>query len=108
MTLNSVRPTTYFPAGRRRLIAVFSGLVVALGMLVAAPAPTGAETTPWSTAPKRLDVANAPATVTGIRVGSHPTYDRVVIDMRGPLPGYFVRYVRQFAYDPSGRLVDLR
>jgi hypothetical protein len=45
--------------------------------------------------------------VTGIRVGRHAHFDRVVVDLAGSAPGYRVRYVRTLRKDPSGKVADL-
>jgi hypothetical protein len=45
--------------------------------------------------------------VTGIRVGRHAHFDRVVIDLAGSAPGYRVRYVRTLHKDPSGNVANL-
>lgn len=62
----------------------------------------------WSTSAHR--VARRPASaplVTGIRVGHHRGFDRVVLDLTGRAPGYTVRYVRTLTRDPSGLPVEL-
>jgi hypothetical protein len=42
-----------------------------------------------------------------VRVGRHAAYDRVVLDISGPAPGYRVGYVRRLVYDGSGAPVPL-
>lgn len=62
----------------------------------------------WSTAPR--SVTRTPATapeVTGIRVGRHLHFDRIVVDLHGSAPSYAVRYVRTLHRDPSGTIVNL-
>ena len=53
----------------------------------------------------------APATpvITGIRAAAHPecSYDRLVLDISGPLPSFEVSYVPQVTADPSGRPIAL-
>lgn len=46
--------------------------------------------------------------VTGIRSGRHTCYDRLVVDIAGPRPGYRVDYVAQVHRDGSGEIVPLR
>jgi hypothetical protein len=47
-------------------------------------------------------------TVTGVRVGRHPTYDRVVFDIDNPVAGSIrVRYVDVVRQDGSGAPVSL-
>jgi pimeloyl-ACP methyl ester carboxylesterase len=45
--------------------------------------------------------------VVGLRFAAHRTFDRVVIDLRGPLPDYRTGYARRFSYDGSGRPVPI-
>jgi hypothetical protein len=62
----------------------------------------------WSK--KARSVTRSPATapeVTGIRVGRHAHFDRIVIDLDGAAPGYTVRYVRTLHRDPSDKVVNL-
>ncbi len=42
-----------------------------------------------------------------VRAGRHTCYDRLVLEFRGPVDGYTVRYVRQVVEDGSGRPVPL-
>lgn len=62
----------------------------------------------WSTA--ALDVTHQPnqvPLVTGLRVGEHQTYDRVVIDLDGPMTSYHVEYVSHFVADGSGARIPV-
>ncbi|MDA0632981.1 hypothetical protein OUY22_06080 [Nonomuraea sp. MCN248] len=77
-------------------------------------APTGGSPTatpvpsPTGTAPLQVERDGIePATVTGVRIGRHPAYDRVVVDLDGDVPGYTVRWVRELEQDGSGRPIDL-
>jgi hypothetical protein len=47
--------------------------------------------------------------VTAIRTAAHPEcgYDRVVLDITGPVPGYSVRYASPVTADPSGRTITV-
>ncbi|MEU4744771.1 hypothetical protein AB0G02_30505 [Actinosynnema sp. NPDC023658] len=45
--------------------------------------------------------------LTGIRTGRHADFDRVVLDLAGPRPEFFVRSVAQLHYDGSGLPVPL-
>jgi hypothetical protein len=47
--------------------------------------------------------------VTAVRVAQHPQcgYDRVVLDIHGPIPGYSVRYVDHVIADPSGKTITM-
>jgi hypothetical protein len=46
--------------------------------------------------------------LTNVRAGRHTCFDRLVIDLTGPAPGYDVRYVSNVYADGSGALVPLR
>jgi hypothetical protein len=73
----------------------------------AAQAPT-VHAHDWSTQPR--SVTRSPATapeVTGIRVGHHAKFDRIVVDLDGKAPGYSVRYVKNVHRDPSGKIAKL-
>jgi hypothetical protein len=62
----------------------------------------------WSKKPR--SVTRSPATapeVTGIRVGRHAHFDRIVVDLDGAAPGYSVRYVKTLHRDPSDKTVNL-
>lgn len=47
-------------------------------------------------------------TVTGARFGKHKGFDRVVIDLKGDLPGYTARWVPKLVQDGSGDPVDVK
>jgi hypothetical protein len=74
------------------------------------PAASGSVVSPhdWSTAPRSVSRTPTPAPeVTGIRVGRHAHFDRIVIDLHGSAPSYRVRYVRTLHRDASGKVVNL-
>ncbi len=49
-----------------------------------------------------------PAIVTAVRFAAHETYDRLVIDLEGDIPGYNVKWVDEFLQDGSGKPIDVR
>jgi peptidoglycan/xylan/chitin deacetylase (PgdA/CDA1 family) len=72
----------------------------------------GCDRTAWRSAP--ISVSHDPKVppvpvVTGIRTASHPEcrYDRLVLDVAGPLPGYQIRSVSEVIGDPSGQPVPV-
>ncbi len=74
---------------------------------VAEASPTASQPV-WSSRP--VTVRRSPATqprLVAVRAAHHATYDRVVFEFSGPLPGYTVRYVPQVVQDGSGRPVPL-
>ncbi|MET8648549.1 AMIN-like domain-containing (lipo)protein [Nocardia aurea] len=69
---------------------------------VPAPAPADAQ-------PKRGEPSSgAGLTVTGIRIGSQPGFDRVVYDLGGTgSPGWIVQYTDRAVQDGSGNQIDV-
>ncbi|MFG1707252.1 hypothetical protein ACFLIM_29050 [Nonomuraea sp. M3C6] len=49
-----------------------------------------------------------PAVVTAVRYDAHDTYDRLVVDLAGDMPGYNVKWVDNLVQDGSGRPIDVR
>ncbi|QFZ22701.1 AMIN-like domain-containing (lipo)protein [Saccharothrix syringae] len=45
--------------------------------------------------------------LTNVRTGQHAGFDRVVLDLNGPRPEFFIRCVDQLIADPSGNPVNL-
>ncbi|MBN6057359.1 hypothetical protein JYK22_35875 [Nonomuraea sp. RK-328] len=63
---------------------------------------------PTSTAPVRVERDRGePVFVTGVRAGRHEGFDRVVVDLKGGMPGYTVRWVDELEQDGSGKPLDL-
>jgi hypothetical protein len=62
-----------------------------------------------STRPKVAKATNTEtALLTNVRIGRHPSFDRVVFEFRNTLPGYDVRYVRRpVQQDASGLAVKV-
>jgi hypothetical protein len=91
----------------RLLTAVVTSLA-ALTTTAVVAAPSQARPT-WDTGPVVVtrDVSPKPKVV-NLRVGEHANFDRIVIDLKGKVPGYRARYVRQLTYDGSGEPVPLR
>ncbi|MFJ2031491.1 hypothetical protein [Streptosporangium sp. NPDC087985] len=90
----------------------------------ASPSVTAAPTPPVSspdaspraglkppTSTKEVEVRRAvgePPTVIGARFAEHEGFDRVVIDLKGEMPGYSVRWVSQLVQDGSGDPIDAK
>jgi len=47
----------------------------------------------WGSLPKTSDAPLSNALLTSVRTGRHACYDRIVIDVQGPVGGYEVNYV---------------
>lgn len=64
---------------------------------------------PTKTTPVQAGSMTTPAALlTSIQVAHHSTYDRVVFEFSGELPGYRVAYVPQVVMDASGEPVALK
>lgn len=79
---------------------------------IAASIRAGCDTSPWHASPissaRQVPVPPVPV-ITGVRAAAHPEcgYDRLVLDITGPMPGYEIRYVSRVTADPSGAPVTL-
>jgi hypothetical protein len=78
------------------------------------PAPPAAESStqapdaPTSTAEVDVDRSGMePAVITSVRYAAHETYDRLVVELKGGVPGYNVKWVDEFVQDGSGRAIDV-
>ena len=69
--------------------------------------PAGLCASAWGSTPE-VQRVGSDADVTGFRAGRHRCFDRLVLDVRGDLDGYDVRYVDQVRRDGSGTVVPLR
>ena len=72
----------------------------------------GCDVDPWHSAPVTVThhVAVPPMPViTAVRVAQHPEcgYDRVALDIHGPIPSYSVRYVDHVIADASGKTITM-
>jgi len=66
----------------------------------------------WPSAPvsvTRHVAASATPVITAVRTATHPEcgYDRLVLDITGPVPSYDIRNVMQVTADPSGKPIAL-
>ncbi|MEJ5913077.1 AMIN-like domain-containing (lipo)protein [Pseudokineococcus sp. 1T1Z-3] len=100
--------------GRRRGAPVLTALAVAAGAVVspsvvgpAAAAQAATCRAVWGSTPEGAP-GLADGEVTGVRSGRHACFDRVVVDVAGPVGGHHVRYVDAVTQDGSGARVPLR
>jgi len=86
-------------------------ILMAVGLGFLAPGPASAATSycglAWGSL-ARADQAMSTASVTNVRTGQHYCFDRMVIDLNGPVKGYTVRYVPVVVQDGSGIEIPLR
>ncbi|HKF00400.1 MAG TPA: hypothetical protein VKG45_15900 [Actinomycetes bacterium] len=73
------------------------------------PAPSAAAAAAaWPTGPRSTPETDPVAHLVAVRTARHASFDRVVFEFRGRVPGYDVRYVPAVTQDASGRPVPLR
>ncbi|CAN7226896.1 AMIN-like domain-containing (lipo)protein [Arthrobacter sp. LjRoot14] len=86
-----------------------AAILMAAGLGLVAPAPASASYCGlvWGSLSKS-EAAMSTAKVTNVRTGQHYCFDRLVVDLNGPVEGYTVRYVPTVVQDGSGLPVPLR
>lgn len=90
---------------RLRVLAI--AIVTHAVLLVAAPA--SASPPDWIETGTTRDFPNTRGTtVLDLRYAENDDYDRVVIDLRGPMPDYRTGYARRFTKDGSGDPIPIR
>lgn len=90
---------------RRTLIALTTSIAL---VTIAVPAPALAAPA-WRTTGTSWENPDArQPLVVDLRYARHASFDRVVIDIEGRLPGYTTRYVKTHHYDGSGAEVPIR
>lgn len=95
---------------RTRILAVLATTAalaagpVALGTTTASAAPYCGIT--WGSLAKTAG-ALTQGTVATLRAGRHNCYDRLVVDLKGPQPGYRVEYVNKLYAEGSGKVVPV-
>jgi len=94
----------------KKIHALLAAVLMAVGLGLLAPATAAADPycgLVWGSLVK-TDPAMSQAKVVNVRTGQHYCFDRLVIDLNGPVAGYTVRYVPQVVQDGSGLPVPLR
>ncbi|MFI9554138.1 AMIN-like domain-containing (lipo)protein [Nonomuraea endophytica] len=75
---------------------------------ISSPPASPQEPAPTGTAEVEVDRSGGvAAVVTGVRYATHPNFDRVVVDLKGKLPGYTVTWVDELVEDGSGKPIDV-
>ena len=90
-----------------RAALVLTLILSSIGMLAAAPVSATGCSTNWGSIQKSAD-GSIGGHVTKVRTGRHRCYDRLVIDLDGPRPGYRVDYVDKLIQDGSGEVVPVK
>jgi hypothetical protein len=97
---------------RRSLRRVAIAAAIAMGLAAPAILTTTASAAPycgitWGSLSKTAPTTTM-GSMTGVRAGQHPCYDRLVLDFTGHNSGYRVLYVNVVTTDGSGAVVPLR
>lgn len=88
---------------RRILVVLATTLLVSVAAAAPAPAAVWRDTgTSWTNPDARQPK------VIDLRYARHANFDRVVIDIKGHLPGYRTGYARTHHYEGSGARVPIR
>ena len=91
---------------RSLVVAVAAGLLpVAAATASAQAAPTCAVT--WGSLAKN-SATMVPGPISNVRAGRNTCFDRLVIDLKGRVPGYTVKYVSSVVTEGQGAVVPLR
>jgi hypothetical protein len=94
----------------RKILVLMAAALAAIGTLTPAVSPAGARGTlaaapycgiTWGSLAKTAPGFTG-APITNLRAGRHTCYDRLVVDLRGRVAGYDVRYVPVVVLDGSG------
>jgi hypothetical protein len=99
------RETIFMKAIKAGIAAAL--LVAGLGLTPASPATAAPYCgITWGSVADR-EAGMATAQVKNVRTGRHACFDRMVIDLRGDVKGYDVRYVKSVYTEGEGRRVPL-
>ncbi len=106
----AVKKTQLKKTQLKKIHALLAAVLMAAGLGVLAPASAAADPycgQVWGSLSK-ADPAMSQAKVVNVRTGQHYCFDRLVIDLNGPVAGYTIRYVPQVVQDGSGLPIPLR
>ena len=109
LTKPFTQPLTTRAVVRPLLLALVAGTVplTAAAASASTPAATPYCGIHWGSLAKTSSAMVA-GPITNVRSGRHACYDRLVIDLKGPAPGYTVKYVNTFTGAASGLPIPLR
>lgn len=91
----------------KRLTGLVATLLTILSVTVLSSGPATALPAWQDTATSWTNPQARESRVVGLRYATHPTFDRVVIDIRGPIPGGSIHYAKRFFEDGSGNPVPI-
>lgn len=95
----------------KKISASLAGALLVVGLGIAPTAPAATAATPycgitWGSVADHV-AGMATATLSNVRTGEHTCYDRMVIDLKGKVKGYDVRYVAAVYTEGQGKRVPL-
>jgi hypothetical protein len=88
----------------KKLLLWLTALLAAVGLSILAPGPASAASycgLAWGSQAKTAPEMSS-ASVTNVRTGQQPCFDRMVVDLNGPVTGYTARYVPEIIQDGTG------
>ena len=88
----------------KKLLLWLTAVLAAVGLGILAPGPASAASycgLDWGSLGKTAPGMST-ASVTNVRTGQQYCFDRLVVDLDGPLKGYTVGYVPEIIQDPTG------
>jgi hypothetical protein len=105
----SHRTTPPWMASMKKFLLWLTALLAAVGLGVLAPGPASAASycgLDWGSLAKTVPGLSA-ASVTNVRTGRQPCFDRMVVDLNGRAKGYIVRYVPEIIQDGTGYTIPV-
>lgn len=94
----------------KKLLLWLTTLLTAVGLGFVGPGPASAETSycglEWGSQAKSAPEMST-ASVTNVRTGRQSCFDRMVVDLNGPVTGYTVRYVQEIIQDGTGYTIPV-
>jgi hypothetical protein len=94
----------------KKVLLWLTALLAALGLGILAPGPASAATSycglEWGSSAKTAPEMST-ASVTNVRTGQQSCFDRMVVDLNGPVTGYTVQYVPEIIQDATGYTIPV-
>jgi hypothetical protein len=93
----------------KKLLLWLTALLAAVGLGILAPGPASAASycgLQWGSQAKSAPGMST-ASVTNVRTGQQSCFDRMVVDVNGPVTGYTVQYVPEIIQDDTGYTIPV-
>jgi hypothetical protein len=95
----------------KKLLLWLTTLLAAVGLGILAPGPASAATSycglEWGSQAKNAPGISS-ASVTNVRTGQQYCFDRMVVDLNGPVTGYTIGYVPEIIQDGTGFTIPVQ